>query len=148
MFNEERFEKLCRELTGSTTMAGEMIRAVCYLRDRYYNHNEFIGIEKGNETCNGPARYLKVHGGYEIKDILCDMWGLSSQRFYEAILDTLTEKVCIYIERHPNLRSMWTESMFDYKLKEDFQWADHPEEDWDQFINDFITGKRKVEAWD
>lgn len=134
---EDKLNELFRELVPyegkADTVAGEIVRAISRIGYRFYNDGDQIGVGYGKETCNPAARYLMENTNEEIKDIICNMWGLFSDDIYEARLHKLEEAVLTFIETNPekktkqNTVDMW--SYFDEcEDKDDDEYGD--EEEW------------------
>ena len=64
--------------------------------------------------------------------IIDDMWGLVSDRLYDAAMEVLLESVLNYLDKHPELKTKEnTEDMFDYmNPDEDVDDYDDEEEDY------------------
>ena len=132
--NEERINELFEELVPSNgkadTVAGEIIRAVCRIHYRNWNDGDHIGVGYGKETCNAAARYLMTVGNQEMRDILCDMWGMISDRVYDAAVATLLYLTLDYLDEHPELKRVAnTEDLWDYYIKEEDEDYDEDEEE-------------------
>lgn len=84
--------------------AGELLRAVNKIGYRFWNDGDQIGFGYGKQTCNAPARYiLEEFGDTEMAKIVASIWGLYSEKLYEAGLEMLVETTIDYIESCPEL---------------------------------------------
>ena len=136
MTDTERINELFDELVPSTgkadTEAGEIIRAICRLRYRWWNDGDKIGSGYGNKTCNAAARFLVERCDEHVAGIAYSMWGLRSDTKYEERLNRLESEVVRFLEEHPALR--YTENsldMFDYYDEvEDIEEEEDEEYEW------------------
>lgn len=135
--NEERINELFEELVPAEgkadAVAGEIIRAVCRIHYRNWNDGDHIGVGYGKETCNAAARYLQTVGNREMREIINDMWGMISDRLYDAGIATLLTLTLDYLDSHPELKTTANaEDMFDYYIKDEDEdtWDDEEEEDY------------------
>jgi len=133
--NEQRMDELFEELVPASgkadSLAGELIRATCRIGYRFYNDGDHLGIGYGKETCNPAGRFLIRKAPREIGDLVAALWGMASEDGYEAVLDTLTEKVVAYIDGNPDLRNQPTEDMLDFRdSSEDVDDSCDEDEDW------------------
>ena len=65
--------------------------------------------------------------------IIDDMWGMQSDRLYDAAMEVLLESVLNYLDKHPELKTTAnTEDMFDYQNKDEDvdDWDDEEDEPW------------------
>lgn len=121
---EERISMMFKELVPSygkaDTVAGEIVRAISRIGYRNYNDGDHVGVGYGKETCNPAARYLMSLGDDAIDDAVCELWGVYSDKIYDAKLAVLEMKVLEYLEKHPELKVKEnTEDMWDYRTEED-----------------------------
>lgn len=133
--NEQRMNELFEELVPASgkadSLAGELIRATCRIGYRFYNDGDHLGIGYGKETCNPAGRFLIRKAPREIGDPVAALWGMASEDGYEAVLDTLTEKVVAYVDGNPDLRNRPTEDMLDFRdSSEDVDDSCDEDEDW------------------
>ena len=64
--------------------------------------------------------------------IIDDMWGMQSDRLYDAAMEVLLESVLNYLDKHPELKTKEnTEDMFDYTN------PDEDVDDWDDDEEDY-----------
>lgn len=129
----ELFEELVPESGKADTVAGEIIRAVCRPHYRNWNDGDHVGVGYGKETCNAAARYLMTVGSQKMRDILCDMWGMISDRLYDAAIATLLTLTLDFLDTHPELKTKPNaEDMFDYYIKDEDEdtWDEDEEEDY------------------
>ena len=121
------FEELVPSMGKADTVAGEIVRATCRIGYRNWNDGDHIGVGYGKETCNPAARYLLNTEDPDIVKIIDDMWGMQSDRLYDAAMEVLLESVLNYLDKHPELKTKAnTEDMFDYQNK------DEDVDDWDE----------------
>lgn len=126
------FEELVPSMGKADTVAGEIVRATCWLGYRNWNDGDHIGVGYGNETCNPAARYLLNTEDPDIVKIIDDMWGVQSDRLYDAAMEVLLESVLNYLDKHPELKTKEnTEDMFDYTN------PDEDVDDWDDDEEDY-----------
>ena len=71
---DELFDELVPFEGKCDSLAGEIIRAFCRIRYRYYNDGDQIGIGYGNETCNASARFLEANCNDSIREVVGSMW--------------------------------------------------------------------------
>ena len=128
----ELFEELVPPQGKADTVAGEIIRAVCRLHYRNWNDGDHVGVGYGKETCNPAARYLLNTEDPDIVKIIDDMWGMESDRLYDAAMELLLESVLNYLDKHQELKTKEnTEDMFDYRDKyEDVDDEDEDDDSW------------------
>ena len=132
--NEERLSKLFNELVPdmgkADSLAGELVRAINRIGDRFCNDGDMVNQGYGKETCNAPARFLMAKGNHEIADLTVALWEIFSEDAYEKVMDTLEGAVADYIEQNPDLRSQPTEDMwsfFDEEEDKDDSWMEEEE---------------------
>ena len=117
--NYERLNDLFDELVPCSgkadSLAGELVRATERIGYRFYNDGDQIGIGYGKETCNPAARFLIQKAPREIADLTAGLWGMMSEKGYEAVLEILAARVADYIEAHPELREQPTEDMWSFR---------------------------------
>jgi hypothetical protein len=117
--NFERLNDLFDELVPCSgkadSLAGELVRATERIGYRFYNDGDQIGIGYGKETCNPAARFLIQKAPREIADLTAGLWGMMSEKGYEAVLEILAARVADYIEAHPELREQPTEDMWSFR---------------------------------
>ena len=126
----ELFEELVPSAGPAETKAGELVRAVSRIGYRFYNDGDKIGVGYGNETCNSAARFITtVYDGEDFAATVAGMWGLTSDRFYEAGLYLLVEQVVKFLEAHPELKEQENEDdfPFDYSNSLDANWDQEEE---------------------
>lgn len=121
----EKFNPLSEQYVPSfgkcDSLCGEIIRAISRISYRCWNDGDHIGVGYGNETCNGPARFLRENTNKEIAEIITDMWGICDDTFYIELLIDLSESVYDYVtENIDKLSKTETKDMFDYCRDEDF----------------------------
>jgi len=127
----EYFERLVPEEGKAPSEAGEIVRAMCRIAYRNWNDGDHIGLGYGNETCNAAARYLQVHAGNDARKIINDMWGMVSERLYDAAIATLQTIVLDFLQKHPELEQKANEEdMFDYYIREEDEAYLHEDEDY------------------
>lgn len=103
--NSELFEELVPSQGSADTKAGELLRAVNKIGHRWWNDGDQIGIGYGNETCNAAARYIiEQYDNTEMMDTVVSIWGMYSEKLYEAGVELLVEQTIKYIEDHPELK--------------------------------------------
>lgn len=122
--NDERihilFDQLVPPEGKAETVAGEIVRALSRLRYRNWNDGDHIGVGYGKETCNAAARFLQASTNDEVRKVIDDIWGIASDRLYDAGLVVLEDLVLDHLDKHPELRtSPNQEDMFDYYIAEE-----------------------------
>lgn len=131
---ENRFDELFEEMVPfsgkSQSLAGEIIRAAARIVYRFYNDGDKVGVGYGKETCNAPARFLIKNTPDEISDLVRGIWGMFSDKGYEAILEILVKEVVEYIEKHDELKNQDTVDMWTFR--DDIEDKDDEEEDEDE----------------
>jgi len=123
---EKRFNEMFKELVPfsgkSSTVAGEILRAVARINYRFYNDGDKIGIGCGSETCNAPARYLNYYF-FDFRHLIEEMWENYSDDDYEKLLKDLVITAVNYLEEYPELTIKEnTKDIWDYQIKEDFDY--------------------------
>lgn len=127
----EYFVRLVPERGKAPSEAGEIVRAMTRIAYRNFNDGDHIGLGYGKETCNAAARYLQAHVGGDAREIIDDMWGMQSDRIYNAAVATLQQVVLDFLEKHPELEQKANEEdMWDYLIESEDR--DYPEEDDDE----------------
>lgn len=143
---EKRIDELFYELVPfegkCESLAGEIIRAFCRINYRYYNDGDQIGVGYGNETCNAPARFLEANCNDSIKEVVRSMW--NSLFGYESKLEILSELILEFIENNPDLKHTETVDMFDFTLKEDYDYCD----EWEDEEEDYWEDEEDEDYWD
>jgi len=136
--NETRISELFDELVPmegkADTVAGEIVRAVNRIAYRNSNDGDRIGVGYGKETCNAPARYLQTVGNVTMRNLISDMWGMWSERLYDAAVETLIAVTVKYIDDHPELKTTANDQdMWDYRIPSEDEdcWEDE-DEDYDE----------------
>ena len=119
----ELFEELVPPYGKADSEAGEIVRAYNRIAYRFYNDGDRLGKGYGIETCNAAGRYLKVHDcGTRISDYVNKLWGgYGSDSYYESLLDMLGWAVIELVDSIPELRTNFTEDMWNYRLDEDIK---------------------------
>lgn len=121
--NEERINKLFEKLVPASgkaeSLAGELIRAMSRTAYRFYNDGDQVGMGYGKETCNPAASFLMVKGSKRVSSLATAIWGIYDESAYEDLLDILAGAVADYVEQNPDLRTIQTEDMWDYRTDED-----------------------------
>lgn len=134
--NEERINKLFKELVPETgkagSLAGELVRAMSRIGYRFHNDGDMVNIAYGKETCNPAARFLIAKGNAEVSSLTAGLWEIFSEDAYEKVMDILCGAVADYVEQNPDLRNQPTEDMWDFKDEEEDQDDDWDEEDYDE----------------
>ena len=129
--NEVRLNKLFAELVPRTgkadTLAGELTRAATRIDYRFFNDGDRIGLGYGLETCNPAAYFLMKFADEATAALVKILWEVTSDQTYETLLDIMIRQVCDYIDAHPELRTMETEDMFDYRRPEDTMYDEEEE---------------------
>lgn len=116
----ERFSRLVPASGKASTVAGEIVRAVCRIGYRYYNDGDRIGVGYGNETVNPAARYLMAKCGGEVDSLISRIWGTVYRTDYQDCLQHIQAAVLTFLEQHPELESTPNaEDMWDYATSED-----------------------------
>lgn len=137
---QELFEELVPAYGKADSEAGEIVRAYNRIAYRWYNDGDRLGKGYGNETCNAAGRYLKVHDhGTDIADCVNKLWaGYGSDVYYESMLDRLGWLVIELIDAIPELRTNFTEDMWNYRLDEDTEAfeAGCYKDEWDEWDED------------
>lgn len=132
--NDEKLSKLFNELVPADgkadSLAGEIIRATMRISYRRWNDGDRIGIGYGNETVNGPARFLLNNSTPEISRTIGHMWGNYSERDYDEQLELLKGQAADYVNEHPELREKPTEDMWEYTEEQDYHYDEDDEEEW------------------
>lgn len=76
-----------------------------------------------------PCRPLPDGQGQQAgQQLATAIWGIYDESAYEDLLDILAGAVADYVEQNPDLRTIQTEDMWDYRTDEDDDWED--EEDY------------------
>ena len=128
----ELFQELVPLSGKAATVAGEITRAINRVMYRNWNDGDHIGVGYGKWTCNPAARYLQTVCDDEVRALIDDLWGCTSDRLYDAGMELLGRAVIEFIERNPDLKHKPnTEDMFDYRVKEDEEDDEEEEEDCD-----------------
>lgn len=96
------FKELVPFSGKSSTVAGEILRAVARINYRFYNDGDKIGIGYGSETCNAPARYLNYHF-FDFRHLIEEMWENYSDDDYEKLLKDLVITAVNYLEEYSEL---------------------------------------------
>ena len=130
----ELFEELVPAEGKADTVAGEIVRAINWIAYRNGNDGDRIGVGYGKETCNPPARYLQTVGSVTMRKLISDMWGMWSERLYDAAMETLIVETLKYIDGHPELKTTANDQdMWDYRIpSEDEDCWDDEDEDCDE----------------
>lgn len=114
------FEELVPSSGSASTVAGEIVRAVCRINYRYLNDGDHVGVGYGKMVCNPAARYLKQKAGADVAQAVSDLWCVEDDEHYSILLDKLIEEVLSYIEDNPELRTTEnTEDMLDFVDKDE-----------------------------
>lgn len=130
---ENRFNDLFDEYVpaqgAAETVGGEIVRAVSRIGYRLYNDGDIIGCGYGNQTLNGPARYLQhVCEGTKIADDINEMWG--NLIGCESLVKDLIEDTVEYLDVNPELfEKKNEENMLNYCRPEDERYDDEDDED-------------------
>ncbi len=129
----ELFRELVPAVGKADSLAGELVRAACRLKYRFYNDGDMVGVDYGKETCNAAARFLAHNGNISIA-ICCQKLVEYNydEDVYENMLDRLVEAVANYVEENPWLRKRETVDMYSYYDPEqdvDDSW-DEEDEEW------------------
>lgn len=112
---QDLFEELVPAEGKAATVAGEIVRAVNRIAYRNFNDGDHIGVGYGKETCNPAARFLMAYAGAEVRKTICGMWGMESDRLYDAAVQVLELQVVSYLDTNPELRERPnTEDMWEY----------------------------------
>lgn len=129
--NSELFEELVPSQGSADTKAGELLRAVNTIGHRWWNDGDQIGIGYGNETCNAAARYiLEQYDNTEMMNTVVSIWGMYSEKLYEAGVELLVEQTIKYIEDHPELKTEENlYDMSDFYEPSDREWEEEEEDD-------------------
>lgn len=134
----DKLHKLFKELVPASgqasTVAGEIVRAVCRINYKYINDGDHVGVGYGKETCNPAARFLMKKAGADVAQAVSDLWGVENGEHYALLLDRLIEEVLAYIEDNPELKTtLNTEDMLGYanphEDKDDDNTDDNTEEE-------------------
>lgn len=134
------FEELVPAVGKAENLAGELVRAAERIGYRFFNDGDQIGIGYGKETCNAAARFLMANTPKEVSELVAGLWGLYSEKGYEALLDVMIGELVAYIEAHAETRQQPTKDMFDYYDKyedvDDSYDDEDDEDDWDDEEDD------------
>lgn len=137
---QELFEELVPACGKADSEAGEIVRAYNRIAYRWYNDGDRLGKGYGHETCNAAGRYLKVHGHNSgIEAIVNRLWGANCpDSGYRSMLDELERAVIDLLDNSPELRTNFTEDMWNYYLDADRDaWDAEVDEDaWDEWDED------------
>ena len=72
--------------------------------------------------------------------IIDDMWGMESDRLYDAAMEILLESVLNYLDNHPELKTKEnTEDMFDYRNADedvDDSWDEEEDDPWPEVYDE------------
>lgn len=107
------FNRLVPRKGKADTVAGEIIRAICYIDYRFFNDGDQVGVGEGNATCNPAARYLQLNTEEDVARAIKDLWGERDPVRYKMLLQTTKETVLNYVLEHrelmtaPNTTDMW-----------------------------------------
>ena len=123
----------------ANTKGGEILRAYDRLMYRYYNDGDMVGVDYGNETCNGSYRYLY----HTLGDLCPDMPGAafrSEEAYLEALLQ-LAENVQKYLNEHQDIFEIENYTDSREQIPEDLDWyqEDEDDEDWYEEDEDEMT---------
>lgn len=128
---DKSFETLRNKYVPDSGMAdtrgGEILRAYDRLMYRYYNDGDMVGVDYGNETCNGSYRYLYR----TLRDKCPDLAGAayqSEEEYLEALLK-LAENVKKIFDENPELFETPNYTDSREQIPEDLQWYQEEEED-------------------
>lgn len=130
------FDELVPPSGASSSIAGELVRAISKIGYRLYNDGDLIGIGYGNETCNAPARFLIANLPKKGVEIVSCMWGNHDEPAYEKLLEELEQFIVDYIEEVPALRKipLLDEGMLDDMYRDE---SDYTYEEDDDMYADF-----------
>ena len=123
---EKLFDIFVPSCGQSDCLGGELIRAIYKIEYRFYNDGDTIGVGYGNETCNAPARFIKIFGNEYAKDIIGTMWGHLWNSNYSRYIELLKDAVLEQIIDNPELLKTETEDMLSFSQESDY---DYKEED-------------------
>lgn len=133
--NEQRidilFERLVPASGKASTVAGEIVRAICRIEFRNQNDGDHIGIGYGRETVNPAARYLMAKCGDEAANAIISAWNIYDDVTYRNRLEKVETAVLNFLDAHPELETEYNEEDFgeyqdkyedidDYEDDEDF----------------------------
>ena len=126
---EEAFEQNVPQMGKSDTLYGELVRATNRIGYRFFNDGDMIGTGYGNETCNPAARFIdKNINEEEITKLLNDMWGMSSEDAYEALLRLFVIKMAEYLKGNKEtLLAKETADMWD--SRDPYEDVDRPDDE-------------------
>lgn len=132
---QELHDELVPNEGNAKTIAGEIVRAISRLVYRFYNDGDIVGIDYGNETCNGSARYLESKFD-ELDDKISynvsQLWDSShiNEIQYEEKLAIIVEQIAEFIENNPQIKNdkNTEDSRIDYSIEDDFNYDDEDEE--------------------
>ena len=123
-----RFEELVPLEGKADTLAGEIVRAISRIGNRFYNDGDQVGVGYGKQTCNPPARFLASETNTAIGDMVRALWQVTDEAAYERLLDVVTEMAMDYIDSHPELREQPAPDMWDYQDEQEDR-DDYDDED-------------------
>lgn len=125
-------DTLVPDMGKADTVAGEIIRAMDRLVYRFLNDGDCVGIDYGNETCNGSYRYLC----HMLQDKMPNLTYVSDDGKY---MELLLEMMCVimnYFHASPVIMTLrnTVDSRSDFDDPEDRNWDkeydDYDGEDW------------------
>lgn len=132
--NEQRidtlFERLVPANGKASTVAGEIVRAICRIEFRNQNDGDHIGIGYGRETVNPAARYLIAKCGDKTAKAVASAWNIYDDDAYEKSLEKVETAVLNFLDAHPELETEPNSEDF-WEYRDKFEDIDDYEDDED-----------------
>lgn len=114
---DKYFEVLVPPSGKCETVAGELLRAICKLRYRWWNDGDYFYEGYGIETCSKAAAFIDQNGTREMGLLLERMMDIPTDEYnehkYEKALDKLTEMILDYLDTEDGIFSEETIDMYD-----------------------------------
>ena len=135
----KRCEKLFKQYVPACgkceTLGGELLRAICKMRYRWYNDGDKFFKGYGVETAGSSAIFLRKNGFETTIKKMIDV----DDETYDDMVDKFVEEVINHLEQNPILFDTWNDddSVEGYYNEAMDEWYEEEEEDeWDYYEDD------------